>query len=177
MKIEIRKLTVNHKFSQETLMFMADVYVDGKKVAYARNEGHGGCTNIQPYEGQRELLRKAEEYCKSLPMKYSKAKGDNFDMEQNLESIIDDLVYAEDNAKEKERFEKKMQKHMLTSIIYGVPDSGSYRMIGYKKTLAEVNASPGGNLSIQQLVNDTKKKLQPGEVILNTNLQALGINV
>ena len=41
MKIELRRFTTNARLSQETTAFAADVWVDGKKVGYAENDGHG----------------------------------------------------------------------------------------------------------------------------------------
>lgn len=36
MKIEVRNVKINQAFSQETLCFTADVFIDGVKAAHAR---------------------------------------------------------------------------------------------------------------------------------------------
>lgn len=46
MKIEIKRLTVNHRLSEETLNFACDIWVDGRKVGEAKNHGTGGNTDV-----------------------------------------------------------------------------------------------------------------------------------
>ncbi|HWP88771.1 MAG TPA: hypothetical protein VNM70_12870 [Burkholderiales bacterium] len=55
MKIELRNVKVAGFASQETICFAATVYVDGKSAGTARNDGHGGCTHIEPHALQRAL--------------------------------------------------------------------------------------------------------------------------
>ena len=49
MKLELKNVKINEAFSEETLMFKADLYVNGKKIAYAENDGRGGCTFYREY--------------------------------------------------------------------------------------------------------------------------------
>jgi len=42
MKLQLKKLRIYTSMSEETLCFETDVYVDGKKVAYAKDDGRGG---------------------------------------------------------------------------------------------------------------------------------------
>ena len=44
MKIELKNIKVNLTFSQETVNFIADLFVDGIKVASCENSGWGGYT-------------------------------------------------------------------------------------------------------------------------------------
>jgi hypothetical protein len=99
MKIELKNLKINLEFSEETIMFKADVYVDGVETAYANNDGHGGCTNYHPYEGKRELLKKAERYAESLPSTFHEFGGKKLEIKSNLEWVIDTKVYAVANSK------------------------------------------------------------------------------
>lgn len=46
MKIELKRFTTNARLSQETIAFAADVWVDGKKVGHAENDGRGGCHTV-----------------------------------------------------------------------------------------------------------------------------------
>jgi hypothetical protein len=46
------------EFSQETTLFRADLYVDGKKVAECKNDGLGGSTDIYAYPNMYEMLKK-----------------------------------------------------------------------------------------------------------------------
>lgn len=99
MKIELKNLKMNLAFSQETIMFQADVYVDGVKTAYADNDGHGGCTNYHAYQGKQSLLAKAEAYVASLPSK----KYGTMTLDSNLEMIINELIQKEVKKKKEQK--------------------------------------------------------------------------
>jgi len=45
--VELRRIHVDERLSQETMAFAADVYIKGRKVGYADNNGHGGSTNVR----------------------------------------------------------------------------------------------------------------------------------
>ncbi len=168
MKIELKNLKINLTFSEETTMFQADVYVDGVKTAHAYNDGHGGCTGYDAYQGKQELLKKAEAYALSLPpTKYGKTT-----IKSNLEFLIDTLVDDEANKKEKAKFDKKIQKLCLNHIVWGVPNGDSYSILGFskKQMFEDVKRIPEGKLALQNLVMKVKKQLKKGEVIFNTNL-------
>ena len=53
MQIELKNIKFFEAMSEETNAFVADVYVNKVKVAYAKNDGHGGCTFYHAYEGKR----------------------------------------------------------------------------------------------------------------------------
>jgi hypothetical protein len=168
MKIELKNIKINLTFSEETTMFMADVYVNGKKTAYANNDGRGGCTFYNSYHSPNndEDLRQAEAYCLSLP----KVRVEEYDFEydMNLEHFIDDLVHAELEKKEKKKFEKQM----VNSIMWGKPKGHSYSQVKFKVPLAEIPTT-----RLQEVVDKYKKELKEGDVFLNTNLESLGIKL
>ena len=95
MKIEIKNVKINSSFSEETICFKADVYVNGKKTAYAENDGHGGSTFYHAYAPElRSLLEQAETYAKTLPSKTETfGDGDSITIESDLEQIIDNEIY------------------------------------------------------------------------------------
>jgi hypothetical protein len=165
MKIELKRISVNERMSDETTMFIADLYIDGKKVGFCQNNGCGGSTY---YHGSsienNELIRKCEEYCKTLP----KVKFRDMEWEQSLEGVIDELV--EKHLEQKD--EKKRQKMMEKSIMFGVPNGYSYRRISWgKKLLSEIP-----HIVLQQTVDKIRHEhCKDGVVILNTNLRRLGI--
>ena len=93
MNIELRKISFNARLSEETNAFVADIYLDGKKVGDARNSGHGGSTLISP----RSLEIQLDEYAKTLPMIVTDLPGLNqgeefYSYAQTGESIIDGLL-------------------------------------------------------------------------------------
>lgn len=166
MKIELRKISFNERMSEETNCFVADLYIDGKKVGYCENRGTGGSTD---YHGNSKednaIIAKAEEYCKTLP----KVKYNDMEWEQSLEGVIDDCL----DAYLKEKEENKRKKMHLKGICYGVPERPSYRYVSWsKKTLAQVD-----KISLQRAYDKVKSELKAGEVIFNTNLEALGIKI
>ena len=168
MKIELKNVKINLTFSEETTMFMADVYVKGKKTAYANNDGRGGCTFYNSYHSPNndEDLRQAEAYCLSLP----KVRIEEYDFEydMNLEHFIDDLVTAELEKKEKKKFEKQM----VNSIMWGKPKGHSYSQVKFKVPLAEIPTT-----RLQEVVDKYKKEFKSGDVFLNANLESLGIKL
>jgi hypothetical protein len=168
MKVELKKISFNERMSEETNCFTADLYINGRKVGECKNEGHGGCTD---YHGDTKednvLIAKAEAYYKSLP----KVKDEkyNFEYQPTLEGAIDEQLEEYLKAKERKRFEK----YMVDAILFGVPNGYSYTRIRFKVPLSKINP-----LALQQKVNEIKKKeCTNGVVILNTNLEALGINI
>jgi hypothetical protein len=172
MKIEIKNIKINNSFSEETICFIADVYVNGKKTAYAKNDGHGGATWYNSYENMRDTLSKAEEFAKSLPSTTETFGGKTITLESNLERMIDDVVYDFFNAKEIAKAEKKKEKLMESHIVFGVPNSDRYSYIGFngKPKLSDVAKTPMGKLAIENMVKRVKLQLKDGQVIFNKNL-------
>src|ERR1035437_1154523 len=140
MKIELKNLKINIAFSQETTMFMADVVADGVKVAHAKNDGCGGSTYYYACEGKKELLKKVEDFCKSLPP----INCGTFSIDSNLENVIDELVDVKVNEKENEKFKKKLAKAMVKNIVWGKPNGTQYKQWGFsgKHTIEELLAIP-----------------------------------
>jgi hypothetical protein len=168
MKIELKKISFNERMSQETNCFIADLYINGKKVGECENEGHGGCTN---YHGDskenNKLIAEAEAYYKSLPK--VKDVEHNFTYQPTLENAIDDQF----EAYLKVRAEKKMAKQMVDAILFGVPNGYSYTRLKFTKPLASFLT-----FQLQVKVDEVKKKYcKDGVQILNTNLEALGIQI
>jgi hypothetical protein len=172
MKIEIKNIKVNNSFSEETTCFIADIFVDGVKVGYAKNDGQGGSTFYNSYEGKRELLNKADEYAKTLPSKFYKYGDTEMEIKSDLEGVIDDSVYKFVTNKEKASYEKKLKKNMETSICYGVPNSGKYSAIGFvgKPKIADLVKAPNGRIALTNLISKIKGELKKDEVIFNTNI-------
>jgi len=165
MKLELKNVKINEAFSEETLMFKADLYVNGKKVAYANNDGRGGCTFYNAYSVElRLLLAQAEEYCKTLPSTF----GDK--IKSNLEHWIDDVVYAIYNKKLIEKHKKKLAKDMLKGICYG-NENGGYKILHWKGyTLEQILNSHVGRAMVTKKIQELDNQ---GETILNTNLSQL----
>lgn len=167
MKLELKNVKINQAFSEETLMFKADLYVNGKKVAYASNDGRGGCTFYREYSIElRPLLAQVEAYCKTLPSEFHTYGNKTIEIKSNLEHWIDNIVYNISNKKEQAKFEKKKNKDMLTHIIYG--SENEYKRVGWGKyTIEQLLNRNEGREVIKRKINELVAK---GETILNTNL-------
>lgn len=152
MKIEIKNIKVADTLTEETTAFTADIFVDGKKVGYARNDGRGGCTdyNRYPGDGNMEAIKKAEEYCKTLPDKIYPAMfgSPGFSVKMNLETFIDDAIEKHLDKKDKAKLEKKMVDHLM----WGVPNGTSYKQVKFNLPLSKINP-----LQLQVFVNKYKK--------------------
>jgi hypothetical protein len=168
MKIELKNIKINLRFSEETIMFMADLYVNGIKVANAKNDGHGGNTYYHPCIGKTSLLEEAEEYAKNLPS----IKYETFVIESNLEIFIDQLINDFVNKKENEKQKRKIEKLTLNHIVWGIPNAASYNLISFKgkPMFDSLKLTPQGNLALNNLLDKIKSELKEGEVIFNQNL-------
>lgn len=170
MKLELKNAKINEAFSEETLMFKADLYVNGKKVAYASNDGRGGCTFYSPYSVElRLLLAQAEEWAKALPSKLYTYGSKTIEIKSNLEHWIDDVVYGISNKKVIEKHKKKLAKDMLKGICYG--KENGYRILSWKGyTLEQILNSHVGRTMVTKKIQEL---VGQGETILNTNLSQL----
>jgi len=162
MKIELKNVKINKMFSEESTCFMADVFINGKKTAYAQNDGHGGNTNIQPLnEGMSKVLDEVYNYCKTLPKE--------FGYPRTLDSVIDDILFE----KEKEKEEKKIDKLCLTNIVWGKENGTSYTKISFKGSpkLEDLKKTTQGNSALKSLIEKVKKEyMKEGDVLFNKNL-------
>ena len=169
MNVQLKNIKFSEAMSEETEAFTADFYINGKKVGYCKNTGQGGCTDYRPYNPEDwSVIREAEEYFKSLPKVHSERF--NFDYQPTLELAIGDCLDEWLKAKE----QKKMERKMKTCVLVGKPspDRLNYGYYNFKRPLSEFPTK-----QLQDAIDRIKTKIPKDEVILNTNLEALGINV
>lgn len=98
-RITLKNLKVAYFASEETLCFTATVLFDGKPVATASNDGHGGSTRLLALEGQRDRLSEAEAFAASLPPDVSEYVDPNdsacrFTIDMTLDYLVDGLANA-----------------------------------------------------------------------------------
>lgn len=124
MKIELKNVKINKSFSQETTCFMASVYINGNRAAYAQNDGRGGNTYYRAYDRFAGLVEDAEKYCLTLPDEHvDLGNGSKFVLSQSLETVIDNLLIEKELEKEK----KEIDKLCLSNIVWGKPNGGTYK--------------------------------------------------
>lgn len=167
MKIELKNLKIYDKMSEETLAFTADVYVNGKKVAYAQNEGCGGATHYNAYyQADRALLVEAEAYCNALPSTKHEFGWKTVELPQSLESVIDAWVYRVDEEKHKAKFKKKLAKDMIKGLCVGTPEN--YSLIWWKGvTIPQMMASANGRGVLKAKMLELQTQ---GRKVLNNNI-------
>lgn len=183
MKIELKNIKINLTFSEETIMFMADLAINGVIVGEAENDGRGGCTfySAKNYDVKkqtflsdeiqnrnRDIISQAEEFCKNLPKQKVDFGLGVHEFNQTLESVIDDLVNDELDKKEKKKMEKKMVDH----IMWGKPNGATYSLVKFKIPLKQIPPN-----TLQTYIDKYRAKFKEGEVFLNTNLEELGVKI
>jgi hypothetical protein len=177
MNIELKKISFSERMSDETNCFIADLYINGKKVGSCNNDGRGGCTNYGGNSKEdQKIIKEAEAYCRALPKVKSSLGIGSLEYDQSLEGVIDDLLSAHLKAKDLQKFNKKMQKKYAMAICYGkITSNGCEFATTYWKgrTLASIP------LNVLQSTYDNVKanKLLDGDIILNDNLEALGVKL
>lgn len=169
MKIELKNIRISELASEETTFFKADLFLDGKKVGYANNDGQGGCTNYNRYPNiDYSVIQSMEDYCKTLPpIVYTKEEhGMAFTIDMNLEHYIDNIIFDSQNKKA----EKKLAKDFNKGVCYG--KTFHYTIQCFEKdkksiTIEELLKDDKGG---QSILNTCARLIREGKTILNTNL-------
>ena len=175
MNIEIKNVKFGPEaLSRETLNFVAGIYVDGKKIGFASNDGDGGCTEFhtEPFgnETNRAILKKAEEWAASLPP----IKAEYGSLNMSLDLWVDEKVNDIWNEREKARLAKKLDKLCQKSIVVYNETSGESRQTFWKnRTVDDLLKIPAGIEMLKKALRELKPKLKEGEVIYNKNLAHL----
>src|SRR5207244_27276 len=102
VKVELKRLSISERLSQETTAFAADIWIDGKKAGTAENAGHGGNTTVHVTD--RALAQRLRDFgATQVPAEYKNfTPGDEW--------VVDDLVEKVRAAKETARVAKKTAK-------------------------------------------------------------------
>jgi len=129
MNVEIKNIKISLGNSDETYCFNADIYADGKKVGYAKNNGRGGNTDYNRYpKFSYDDIRDIENYFKSMPCKEYTLNNEIFKMNYSLENFIDEAVEKKlaerDAARLKNRMEKDFQKYICYKVENGIQRVG-----------------------------------------------------
>ncbi len=165
------------RLHQETLNFVCDVYYDGKKVGYAHNDGHGGCTfvNSENHKGY-DFMQSLKKYFSSLPPIPFTDFGGGV-LPQSLDGHIDELVGNEYVKKQNEKAMKKFAKKFTHQIIFinrEKLESGeecSYYPWTFKQPIAELVKNPANIEIIKKgIIARMEKYSKEGMVCINTNI-------
>jgi hypothetical protein len=110
----LKGLKLNLTFSRETYCFTTKAYINGKDVAYAENDGNGGCTFVT-----------------------LSAHGISLGLDRKvLEERIDALVHEAAKAKDLARILRKIHKDMTDKVLFlKAGDSGAYSYCKHNSTV------------------------------------------
>ena len=106
-RVELKKLQVFLRMSEETLAFAADVYVDGKKAGFAKNDGHGGCTMVHL---DKSVAAVVGEYALTVVPEEFEASKRSLNPYVATEWLIDGMVEKHLAEKEAAKAAKKIAK-------------------------------------------------------------------
>jgi len=147
----------------------ADVWIDGVKCMHLYDSAHGGEYEYTDFvydnpkaKEVKANIAKLEAYVKTLPAEEWDFHGKKMSIEPNMDTFLNNIFEA-----------MQLEKKMKNAILVGDPKSTSYSRISWGST--PLSKIPTGTL--QMTVNELKKKCVNGVVILNTNLEALGVTV
>jgi len=167
MKIELKNVKFYERMSEETNAFVADIYVDGKKCGYAKNDGHGGSTDIRQIGGvNSNLFVECVNWLKAQPEINIGTEEKPYMVKSDMENKVDQLF--EQWLKDKEV--KKLEKKMVNHIMWGIPNGNSYTQMKFLKPLNQIDRN-----ILQSFLDKYKKEFKEGEKFLNTNL--IGFNL
>lgn len=177
MQIELKKISVSERLSEETLAFTADLYINRYKAGFTSNNGHGGSTDYSHYDDKgRSLIKAAEEYCKSLPPDVHAdilVDGKPMVIDMTLESFIDNLVGKHMEEKSTKAFNRKLDKHAETGIVYGI-ENKEFRVVKFlSRSIAELlSTDQGKDILKMTIVRKVLPEMQqkPEYKILNKNI-------
>jgi hypothetical protein len=172
MEITLKDIRFNAGLSDDSNAFSATLYINGKKVGKASDDGHGGETNYRATElGGWKLIREAEAWCKELPPLVYETTN----VPMNLGLYIADIVFVHLQQKETDRIQRSIEKKMSNCILFGSPP---HQLFWLKfKTPIET----GRQVLKKAIQERVLPELKVGQKILNTNfgpefLKMLGID-
>lgn len=118
MKIELKKLAIYPRLSEETTAFNADVWIDGKKVAVAKNDGHGGMTFVD-WVIPRDRVATIEAALKAqVPAEYAKFTSG---AEWAIDQIVGDKRNEKETAKQDASIKRGCAKRGTGAARFVVP--------------------------------------------------------
>lgn len=154
--VSVKRVKVLERASEETLCFEADVYVNGRKLGVASNEGRGGSNRYSSAALEQALAAAAAKLplVVDATMHDPKEPAKPFSYRPDADDLIMRLVDCD-------QFERLLARAFKKYIV---STSGAGTMIKYgpipPETLARAVA--GGEASLRGLV-----RLRPGETLLN----------
>lgn len=110
MKVEVKNVKIAAHLSQETNAFTASLYIDGKRVGTAQNQGTGGCTLVTPRSADdREVIATAERHFGSRTVELDLAPG---------ATVRDSLGFKIDRLVERFQYERDVKRLIRNKTVF-----------------------------------------------------------
>lgn len=121
MRVELRRFKSYPRLSEETVAFNADLWIDGKKVAEASNDGHGGPNFL--HFSDRAVEQSFYDYCASLPDEQSEYGP----LKMNADFFVSILV-------EKEEKKAWFKRQSRNKVLFRKATDGqdAFSTVGFK---------------------------------------------
>lgn len=149
--LQLKNVKVHDDLSEETTCFTANIYLDGKNIGAAKNDGRGGNTDV--YVGNEHNDKLMAHYQESENKYVALGK---------LESDVDDLLYQWLIADS----DKKMLRKQKNCLVFKQVD-GAYCTIKYKHPIETILKFQNGVDAIKKAI---KEECVNGTILLNTNV-------
>lgn len=143
--------------SEETVDYMADLYCNGKLIAYVENDGHGGCTMARWNHDNLELVRQVEQDVRKVVWLTCK---DGTELYYTLGQVADDILELIERNKEISRLQKNALVLEKEGNIY-------FSTLEYKNSIKDILA-----VSPKILEQGIRRAKKDGWTIVNTNIPA-----
>lgn len=168
---ELRNIRFSEEMSEETHCFRANLYFKDKLVAYIRNDGQGGCTDVSLASPKvKPEYNALEAYAKLLP---PLTLGEGMSIPMNLEHLADQLFEQWLTRKNNEKIIAKLNRETAKKIIIldkdkweefqqGKGSLTSYKQISFKHELNSYSPE-----KLRKSIRDIESRLLPGEFIYN----------
>ena len=111
MTFELKSLKIHDKMSEETVCFEASMCWNGKRVGFARNSGQGAPTEW--HFDRREVEAEVMALAATQPVEFES------EFQSRFETILDEIVYREDNIKQLSKMCRKGLAYRLKTDPQG----------------------------------------------------------
>jgi hypothetical protein len=155
MQLQLKNIKYNSSLSDETYAYSANLYLDGKKIGYVANRGHGGADEQRIDDAQ--IAKDIDAYFASLPKEHThlEMNGEPFMVQPDLESWCHDQITDYLTLKD-------IKKACARNVI-GFKDGEEFRFSKIDNdTIDKV-----GNLTKPLTIRQYLERKHPGMKILN----------
>jgi hypothetical protein len=171
-KFEVKNLkTLN---TSDGIAYTASIYANSVKICDVENQGWGGETMFDMSEESEKIFNSIiqDNNIKKMLL------DSRYNFMETIDKISNEIILSEiiETAIILKKFNSDVKRHQKKAIVYGVYNADSFQVFKFKYDL-ELIVNKGYKGKIQEEIDKIKKGLKPGERILNTNLQKLGLTV